>query len=64
MPKGAVISGTIVALAVLLSACGVRGPLETPTGATSTSKAATVTKAGEPAPPPPHKEFVLDGLIR
>lgn len=54
-------------LALVLAGCGVRGPLETP-GATKdasgTKAAATKTAPGEPAPKPPHRDFILDGLIR
>ena len=53
-------------LATSLAGCGVRGALDGPT-AKSKSGANTLTapaKVGEPAPKPPHKDFLLDGLIR
>jgi predicted small lipoprotein YifL len=60
-------------LAALLSAgavagCGVRGNLETPpeakaTGA-ATSPEAADAGANSAVKPKPHKEFILDGLLR
>jgi predicted small lipoprotein YifL len=53
-------------LAASLAGCGVRGALDGPSAKTKTN-ANTLTepsKVGEPAPRPPHKDFVLDGLIR
>lgn len=53
-------------LAVSLAGCGVRGALDGPSAKTRTD-AKTLTapsKVGEPAPKPPHKDFLLDGLIR
>lgn len=53
-------------LAASLVGCGVRGALDGPTAKTRTG-ANTLTepaKVGEPAPRPPHKDFLLDGLIR
>jgi hypothetical protein len=53
-------------VAVSLAGCGVRGALDGPSAKTRTD-ASTLTppaKVGEPAPKPPHKDFLLDGLIR
>ena len=49
----------MAAATVLLAGCGVRGSLEAPPGAKAEAEAAPV-KAGEP---PPHKPFILDGLL-
>lgn len=53
-------------LASSLAGCGVRGALDGPSGSTKSSSN-TLTppaKVGEPAPKPPHREFILDGLLR
>ncbi|NOT71163.1 MAG: hypothetical protein HOP09_07710 [Hyphomicrobium sp.] len=54
--------------ALLVSACGVRGPLEPPTQAKAEgeAKSAEAGAAGEnsAAKPKPHDGFVLDGLLR
>ncbi|MGE3064228.1 MAG: lipoprotein [Hyphomicrobiaceae bacterium] len=49
-----------LALALSLAGCGVRGSLEPPPGA----KAEAAAEAGKPGEPPPHKGFILDGLLR
>ena len=60
----------IVMAAVLMSACGVRGPLEPPGGKVAAdgtaTKSADSASAGEnsAAKPKPHEGFVLDGLLR
>jgi predicted small lipoprotein YifL len=53
-------------LAASLAGCGVRGPLDGPSAksSASTNKLTEPAKVGEPAPKPPHKDFILDGLIR
>lgn len=53
-------------LAASLAGCGVRGALDGPSAKTRTSANTLTTpaKVGEPAPKPPHKDFLLDGLIR
>jgi predicted small lipoprotein YifL len=71
-PRSGWLVGGMLATALTLSGCGVRGNLESSEEAkaakaaeAATSKnAAVVAKPGEPAPPKPHKPFVLDGLIR
>lgn len=54
------------ALAVLLSGCGIRGSLENPQKAeskqTATADSGQGKKEGEA--PKPHKDFILDGLLR
>lgn len=54
------------ALAFVLSACGVRGGLETPHEAKEKTTAEAQSGEGKPegAAPKPHKSSVLDGLIR
>ncbi len=54
------------ALAFTLSACGVRGGLETPAEgkAQTTADAQSGEGKAEGAAPKPHKGFVLDGLLR
>ena len=52
-------------LAVSLVGCGVRGALDGPSGKSSSASTLTApAKVGEPAKNPPHKDFLLDGLIR
>ena len=48
----------LVAMALSLGACGVRGGLQAPPEDVATNRSET------PAAPKPHKPFVLDGLIR
>ncbi|MEZ5925407.1 MAG: lipoprotein [Hyphomicrobiaceae bacterium] len=48
----------LVAVAIALSACGVRGPLEPPPGASDESSGAV-----EPGQGTSHKDFVLDGIL-
>ncbi len=47
----------LAAVALALTACGVRGPLEPPPGASDESGAV------EPGQAKPHKDFVLDGIL-
>ena len=47
----------LAAVALALTACGVRGPLEPPPGAADDSDAV------EPGQAKPHKDFVLDGIL-
>ena len=53
-------------LATSLAGCGVRGALDGPSARTRTGSNTLTepSKVGEPAPKPPHKDFLLDGLIR
>ena len=57
---------TLMALA--LSGCGIRGSLEPPPNAQTTTDTTASADSGqgkaENAAPKPHKGFVLDGLIR
>jgi predicted small lipoprotein YifL len=53
-------------LAVGVAGCGVRGSLEAPPEAKAEKTAAAQSGQGKPegAAPKPHKDFILDGLIR
>jgi predicted small lipoprotein YifL len=55
-------------LAVSLAGCGVRGPLDGPSAREQNqSRNGTLTaptKVGEAPAKPPHRDFVLDGLLR
>jgi predicted small lipoprotein YifL len=51
----------LLAGALGLSGCGVRGPLETPPGAAVETGNATPGTPGQPAP---HKPSILDPLLR
>lgn len=63
-------SGTIAVLllAALLAGCGIRGALEPPPDnqTTTDTNASADSGQGKPenAAPKPHKDFVLDRLIR
>ncbi len=50
----------LVLVALGLSACGVRGGLETPTENVATNS----TEGAQEKAPKEHKPFILDGLIR
>jgi predicted small lipoprotein YifL len=76
MQRSVWLIGGLLAAALTLNGCGVRGGLEQSEEAKAASAAdkatqksaaadaAAAAKAGEPAPPKPHKPFILDGLIR
>jgi predicted small lipoprotein YifL len=68
MPGGLKIAAGLVAAALTLSACGVRGNLELPPDAKAKQAATATAESGqgkaEGAAPSPHKGFVLDGLLR
>ena len=53
-------------LALALAGCGVRGALEAPPGAKEDKAAKADSGQGKPenATPKPHRDFILDGLIR
>ncbi|MEQ1652705.1 MAG: lipoprotein [Hyphomicrobium sp.] len=61
-------AAAVLLVALLVSACGVRGPLEPPAQAKAEgeAKSAEAGSAGEnsAAKPKPHEPFVLDGLLR
>ncbi len=61
LPRLALALLLAVAGTFCLSACGVRGNLESPPEAKNESNDATPGKPGEPAP---KKTFVLDPLLR
>ena len=48
----------LAAVALALTACGVRGPLQPPPGSEEESSGAV-----EPGQAKPHKDFVLDGIL-
>jgi predicted small lipoprotein YifL len=59
----------IVAAGLLLAACGVRGPLQTPksdVAAPASNTATAESGQGKPADAAqkPHQGFILDGLLR
>jgi predicted small lipoprotein YifL len=59
--------GIILATVALgLAGCGVRGSLELPPEAKQDSTAKADSGQGKPegATPKPHKDFILDGLLR
>jgi predicted small lipoprotein YifL len=53
-----------VALAAVAGGCGVRGSLENPAKGSATASADSGQGKKESEAPKPHKEFILDGLIR
>lgn len=57
---------SVVVLALGLAGCGVRGSLEAPHSAKAESTAQADSGQGKPegAAPKPHKDFILDGLLR
>jgi predicted small lipoprotein YifL len=56
----ALVVGLVAAMS--LSACGRRGPLEAPPYATAIA-GDPVDANGEPVPPKPDKDFILDPLL-
>lgn len=59
----------VLSLAALtLAGCGVRGSLEAPAEAKAQGKAASAEAAdagpNSAAAPKPHRDFILDGLVR
>lgn len=57
----------IAALAATVGGCGVRGSLENPAkaeGVANTASADSGQGKKEGEAPKPHKDFILDGLIR
>lgn len=57
-----------VVVSLMLTGCGVRGPLEAPPGALTKADERAQADSGqgkkENAAPKPHQGFILDGLIR
>lgn len=55
-------------LALAMASCGVRGSLEAPAEAKAQGKAASAESAdagaNSAAKPKPHRDFILDGLVR
>jgi len=68
MPGHLQLAAALVAVALALSACGVRGNLELPPDAKAQQAATATSESGqgkaEGAAPKPHKGFILDGLLR
>jgi len=60
------LSVTLAVMAVSLGGCGVRGSLEPPPEAKADATAKAESGQGKPegATQKPHKEFILDGLLR
>jgi predicted small lipoprotein YifL len=60
------LSIVLAAVALGLGGCGVRGSLETPPEAKADATARADSGQGKPegATPKPHKDFILDGLLR
>ncbi len=69
-PFPRVFAATVLACAAMaVGGCGVRGPLEAPpeakvTGNTATGETPTDPGKGSVEKPKPHKDFVLDPLLR
>jgi predicted small lipoprotein YifL len=58
--------GIVLAAALAVAGCGVRGSLEAPPSAKADSTAQADSGQGKPegAAPKPHRDFILDGLLR
>lgn len=56
----------VLAAALAVAGCGVRGSLEAPPNPQADSAAQADSGQGKPegAAPKPHRDFVLDGLLR
>ncbi|MEZ5818472.1 MAG: hypothetical protein R3D44_15445 [Hyphomicrobiaceae bacterium] len=54
----------MASVAGMVGGCGVRGSLENPAKASSTASADSGQGKKESEAPKPHKDFILDGLIR
>lgn len=61
-----IVRGLILAMALSMAGCGVRGSLEAPPEAKADTTAQADSGQGKPAgaAPKPHRGFVLDGLLR
>jgi predicted small lipoprotein YifL len=66
MRRGLQFSLLMALFAFGVAGCGVRGSLEAPPEAKADRTAAAESGQGKPegAAPKPHKDFILDGLIR
>lgn len=66
--KACIAPTVVVAMALALGACGVKGPLEPPAAAKVDGEAksadAAATGDNSAAKPKPHEPFILDGLLR
>lgn len=68
MPQGLRTVAVIALLALLPAGCGVRGSLDAPAEAkqqgAATSPEAAASGPGSSAQPKPHRDFLLDPLLR
>jgi predicted small lipoprotein YifL len=66
MVKSIKLSAVLAAVGLGLAGCGVRGSLEMPPDAKPDATAKADSGQGKPegATSKPHKEFILDGLLR
>lgn len=62
----ALVRGIVLAAALAVAGCGVRGSLEAPPGTKTETTAKAASGQGKPegAAPKPHQGFILDGLLR
>ena len=62
------ITALLAATAIAVAGCGVRGSLDLPPEAKAQQRATATADSGqgkpEDAAPRPHKDFILDGLLR
>ena len=61
------VAGVVVAASVMLAGCGLRGPITMPkedAAQQNTANADSGQGKPEGAAPKPHKDFILDGLLR
>lgn len=61
-----VLRSIVLAAALAVAGCGVRGSLESPKDPAADSTANADSGQGKPegAAPKPHRDFILDGLLR
>jgi predicted small lipoprotein YifL len=66
MVKRVKLSIVLAAVAMGVAGCGVRGSLEAPPEAKADVTAKADSGQGKPegATPKPHKDFILDGILR
>jgi predicted small lipoprotein YifL len=67
--KPFVTAATVVMAALLVSACGTRGPLKPPSAADAGGEPTKSAESADPgsnsaAPKKAHEPFILDGLLR
>lgn len=68
MPASLRIMVVLAAAALALAGCGVRGSLDLPPEAKAEQRNAASADSGQGKPegatPKPHKDFILDGILR